>query len=345
MPKDKDKDTWIIRCPVCGRITDGCKHVAVEDLTRVKRVLNKGIEIFESEAEMRDFDLDVGFGEISRTHLYSMLVPRVKLDDVILSDLTKEAIEDALTELRHKRLIFKNWGLEEVVRTKKGVTLLFTGQPGTGKTMTAEAMAYELRRPLMLVNYSHLENMWVGETEKNIEAVFKDAEDSNAILFFDEADAIFHRRGQTMMPWSNRDVNVLLKRLEDFPGIVILSSNLPRVMDKALDRRVDIAVEFEMPDAKLREKLFRKIVPKKAPVAKDVDFSELARRYPLSGGSILNVVRQAMRLAARHRGRRKITMAHFKKAAEKELSKGMVIDKDYLSRGKDTRIEKLRGYA
>ncbi len=113
---------------------------------------------------------------------------------------------------------------------------------------------------MIIVNYAHLENMWVGETEKNIEAVFKDAEEKGAVLFFDESDAVFYRRGHTAMPWTNRDVNVLLKHLEDFSGVVILSSNLSRVMDKALDRRIDIAVEFEMPDARMREMIFKKLV-------------------------------------------------------------------------------------
>ena len=147
------------------------------------------------------------------------------------------------------------------------------------------------------------------------------------------------------MPWTNRDVNVLLKHLEEFPGVVILSSNLSRVMDKALDRRIDIAVEFEMPTAELREMIFKKLVPKKAPLADDVDLSELARKYALSGGGILNVVRQAMRTAARLKRNRRITMAHFIKAAEKEVHKGGLMSKDYLSPTRQASKDRIGGYA
>lgn len=347
MPKDKekDKDVWIVRCPKCGRVTRGCKHVTPEDLARIKRLLSAGVEVFESEAEYREWEAGPEFGEIPRTHLYTMLEPRATLGDVILSPSTLESIGDALVELKHKRLIFKKWGLADVVRKNKGVSMLFVGQPGTGKTLTAEAIACELRRPLMIVNYAHLENMWVGETEKNVEAVFKAAEEAGAVLLFDEADAVFHRRGHSAMPWTNRDVNVLLKHLEEFPGVVILSSNLSKVMDKALDRRIDIAVEFEMPNAQLRERIFRKLVPKKAPLADDIDFAELARKFELSGGSILNVVRQAMRMAARAKRNRRITMAHFVKAAEREAQKGRLMSKDYLGPARQAQRERIGGYA
>jgi len=345
MAKDKEKDTWIVRCPTCGRVTKGCKHVSVEDIARIKKLLSQGVEVFESEAELREFESGAEFGELTRTNLYSVVEPRVTLADVVLTPATREAVEDALVELRHKRLIFQKWGLAEVVRKRKGVSLLFAGQPGTGKTMTAEAIAHELQRPLMVVNYAHLENMWVGETEKNIESVFKDAEETQSVLFFDEADAVFHRRGNTVMPWSNRDVNVLLKHLEEFTGVVILSSNLSRVMDKALDRRIDIAVEFEMPDAELREKIFRKLVPKQAPLADDVDFKALARRFQLSGGGILNVVRQAMRMAARTKKNRRITMTYLVKAAEREMQKGGLMNRDYLAPTRQSPRERIGGYA
>jgi len=347
VPKDKDKETdeWIVRCPKCGRVTRGCKHVTPEDLTRIRKLLSAGVEVFESEAQYKEWESGAELGEVPRTHLYTKLEPKATLGDVVLSPSTMESIEDALVELRHKRLIFKKWGLAEVVRKSKGVSMLFVGQPGTGKTLTAEAIAHELRRPLMIVNYAHLENMWVGETEKNIEAVFKAAEESESILFFDEADAVFHRRGHSAMPWTNRDVNVLLKHLEEFPGVVILSSNLSKVMDKALDRRIDIAVEFDMPNAEHRERIFRKLVPKKAPLADDVDFAELARRFAFSGGSILNVVRQAMRTAARAKRNRRITMAYFVKAAEREAQKGALMSRDYLGPGRQVQRERIGGYA
>ena len=111
-----------------------------------------------------------------RSQLFQLLEPRFRLEDVVLPQRTRDAIEDVLVEVRHKSLIYTRWGLRRVVRKNKGLSVLFAGPPGTGKTMTAEAIAKELRRPILIVNYAHLENMWVGETEKNIEAVFKQAE-------------------------------------------------------------------------------------------------------------------------------------------------------------------------
>jgi len=341
----KEKDTWIVRCPKCGRVSKSCKHVTEEDVARIKTLLGQGIEVFESDAELKEFEIGSELAEEKRSHLFDMVEPRATLDDVVLSASTRDAIDDAMIELRHKRLIFQKWGLGEVVRKRKGVSLLFVGQPGTGKTLTAEAMARELRSPLMVVNYAQLENMWVGETEKNIEAVFSDAKENRAVLLFDEADAIFHRRGHTAMPWSNRDVNVLLQHLESFPGVVILSSNLSRVMDKALDRRIDIAVEFEMPNQELRERIFKKLVPSRAPLDADVDFKELARRFPLSGGSILNVIRQAMRTAARTKRNRRIKMAYFVAAAEREMRKGALMGKDHLATTRNQTRDRIGGYA
>src|SRR3989441_2495756 len=133
--------------------------------------------------------------------------------------------------------MYRRWGLKKVMKKTKGLSLLFAGPPGTGKTMAAEAIASELGRPLHVVNYAQLENMWVGETEKNIEHVFHAALEAGAVLFFDEADAVFQRRGFMATPWMNRDVKGLLAQIENYSGGVVLATNLAEVMDRALDRR------------------------------------------------------------------------------------------------------------
>jgi len=185
--------------------------------------------------------------------------------------------------------------------------------------------------------------MWVGETEKNIEHVFHTALEAGAVLFFDEADAVFQRRGVMATPWMNRDVNVLLAQMENYPGVVVLATNLAKVMDRALDRRVDIAVEFPIPDADLREKIYSRLVPKEAPLGKDVEFETLAKKYVMSGGSILNVVRQAMRTSLRRGKRHRITMADFTHAAEREMKKSTLMSADHLQ--EPVRRERIRGYA
>jgi len=346
MKRMSRKETWVIKCPHCGKIDGPCKHVTRGDIRRIIRLLKLGIEVFESEDEFLESEHDHGHPpEVSRATLFEMVKPRYSLDDVILTPRTRDAVEDALVEIRHADLIYRRWGLQKVVKRKRGVTLLFAGPPGTGKTMTAEALASTLDLPFMVVNYAQLENMWVGETEKNIESLFAEATKRKALLFFDEADSIFYQRGASTAPWTNRDVNVLLHHIENFGGVAILATNMPVNLDRALNRRVDLAIEFEMPTADLREALIRKLLPARAPLARDVNLGELARRYTLSGGHWLNVVRQAMRSTLRRKKPRRITMADLLKAAEIESAKGTVLSKDHLMTwGVDGR-QRIGGYS
>lgn len=336
----EDRDQWIVKCPKCGRIRESCRHVSRDDVRRIMHLLDQGVEVYhaEDEAEVREPHVH----EPPRPLAYTV-EPRYAMRDLVLATTTHERLLDALAEIRHKGLMYRRWGLRKVVKATKGLSLLFAGPPGTGKTMAAEAIASELGRPLHVVNYAQLENMWVGETEKNIEHVFRSALEVGAVLFFDEADAVFQRRGLTASPWMNRDVNVLLSQMENYPGVVILATNLARVMDRALDRRIDIAVEFPLPDARLRRTLFEHLVPKEAPLGKDVDFETLAQKYPLSGGSILNVVRQAMRTSLRRGKRHRITMDDFVRAAEQETKKSALMGMDHLQEA--PRRERIRGYA
>ena len=336
----KDRDEWIVKCPKCGRVRESCRHISREDVRRIVRLLDAGVEVYQADDEH----------ETPAPHVHEPLrpvaevvQPRFTMADLVLAEPTRDGLLDALAELRHKGLMYRRWGLKKVVKKTKGLSLLFAGPPGTGKTMAAEAISSELGRPMHVVNYAQLENMWVGETEKNIEAVFRAALKEGAVLFFDEADAVFQRRGFMATPWMNRDVNVLLTQMENFSGIVVLATNLARVMDRALDRRIDIAVEFPVPDAALRRKIYARLVPKEAPLAKGIDFNVLAAKYALSGGSILNVVRQAMRNALRRGKRHRITMDDFTRAAERELRKSALLTTDHLQEA--PRRERIRGYA
>lgn len=336
----EDRDQWIVKCPKCGRIRDSCRHVTRDDVKRIVRLLDAGIEVYQAD---EDRDTPEPHVHEPARPVAQVVQPRFTLADIVLAETTREGLFDALTELRHKGLMYRRWGLKKVMKKTKGLSLLFAGPPGTGKTMAAEAIASELHRPLHVVNYAQLENMWVGETEKNIEAVFRSALDADAVLFFDEADAVFQRRGFMATPWMNRDVNVLLTQMENHAGVVILATNLARVMDRALDRRIDIAVEFPLPDAALRREIYKRLVPKEAPLASGVDFEGLAAKYPMSGGSILNVVRQAMRNSLRRGQRRRITMDDFTRAAERELKKSSLMTTDHLQ--ESPRRERIGGYA
>ena len=265
----------------------------------------------------------------SRTRRATQLVaPARSLNEVVLPARTRQALEQALAEVRNHSLIFDRWGLGERHATGLGLAFNFAGPPGTGKTICAQAIAHALGMKLLMVDYAEAESMWVGETPKNIVAAFRAAAEQNAVLFFDEADAIATRRSSGLqMPdqrESNLTVNVLLRELETFNGIVIFATNLAANFDPAFERRIRTHVLFEMPGAEEREQIWRlQIHPSKTPLAADVNFRELAERFEASGGDIKNAVIKAAAAAAAERGRdtvKRIHQRHFVSAIESVLA-------------------------
>jgi SpoVK/Ycf46/Vps4 family AAA+-type ATPase len=237
-------------------------------------------------------------------------------------------LDQALAQVRNHTLIFGRWGLGERHASGRGLAFNFAGLPGTGKTICAEGIAHELGMKLLVVDYAEAESMWVGETPKNIVATFRAAVEQNAVLFFDEADAIATRRS-TGAPSphdreSNLTVNVLLRELEAFNGIVIFATNLAANFDPAFERRIRTHVLFEMPGAEERARIWQlQIHPKKTPLAADVDFQRLAERYAVSGGDIKNAVLKAAAAAAAEPGPelgKRICQRHFECATEEVLS-------------------------
>jgi SpoVK/Ycf46/Vps4 family AAA+-type ATPase len=204
----------------------------------------------------------------------------------------------------------------------------FAGPPGTGKTICAEAIAQSLGRRLLLVRYAELESMWMGETPKNIAAIFRTARDEGSVLFFDEADAIAARRStamdQGMQRESNTVVSVLLQELEAYDGVVIFATNLAANFDPAFERRIRTHVLFEMPGEAERAQIWRvQLHPSRTPLAADVDFQSLARRYEVSGGDIRNAVLKAALMAAAEPvadSAKRITQQHFEASMEEVIS-------------------------
>ncbi|MEO7042755.1 MAG: ATP-binding protein [Gemmatimonadaceae bacterium] len=247
--------------------------------------------------------------------------------DVILPPKTRATLEQALAQVRNHDLIFRQWGLGERHSTGLGLAFNFAGPPGTGKTICAEAIAQALGRRLLVVRYSEMESMWAGETPKNVAAVFRVADEQGAVLFFDEADAIAARRStQTLQPIqreSNTTVNVLLRELESFNGVVIFATNLAANFDPAFERRIRTHVLFERPSAVEREQIWRvQIHPEKTPLAADVDFHVLADLFDASGGEIKNAVLKAAAMAASESATelpRSIHQAHFEEAMREVL--------------------------
>lgn len=245
-----------------------------------------------------------GFSDTKRA--VTSLVPRRSFDDVILPAATLRTLDQALTQVTSHELIFHRWGLGERHFTGLGLAFNFAGPSGTGKTICAEAVAHALGRRLLIVRYAEVESMWMGETAKAVAAVFRYAQEQDAVLFFDEADAIASRRSTSvdhpMQRETNAVVSVLLQELEAFNGVVIFATNMAANFDPAFERRIRTHVLFEMPGVEERERIWRvQVHPTLTPLAPDVDFRSLAERFAVSGGDIRNAVLKAAMLAAAER--------------------------------------------
>jgi SpoVK/Ycf46/Vps4 family AAA+-type ATPase len=256
------------------------------------------------------------------------VTPQRTFADVILPAQTRRTLELALAQVRNHTLIYRDWGLGERHTSGRGLTFNFAGPPGTGKTICAEAVANAVGMKLIVVDYAEAESMWVGETPKNIVSIFRGAAEQNAVLFFDEADAIATRRstGGTL-PYDremNLTVSVLLRELEAFNGIVIFATNLAANFDPAFERRIRTHVLFEMPGPEDRARIWQlQIHPKKTPLASDVDFKQLAERYIATGGDIKNAVIKAAAAAAAESGPdlgKQIGQHHFESAIQEVLA-------------------------
>lgn len=269
-----------------------------------------------------------------RRNLAELVIPRRTFEDVILPASTRRALTEALVQIDKRSLLFEEWGLGERHDTGLGLALHFAGPPGTGKTICAEAVANALGRPLLEVRYAEMESLWAGESGKNVAAVFREAREREAVLFFDEADAIATRRfGAVSHGYereANQTVNILLEQLESFAGVVIFATNLAANLDPAFERRIRTHILFEMPDADDRERIWRvQVHPTKTPLAPDVDFGAIARRYPASGGEIQNALLKAAQAAAAEAGddrRKAIRQAHLVAGIESVLSGRRVME-------------------
>jgi len=222
-------------------------------------------------------------------------------DDIVLPPDQISQLREVCIQIRHRRIVLEEWGFDRHLAMGKGVNVLFAGPSGTGKTMAAEIVAADLGLELYKIDLSTMVSKYIGETEKNLDKVFTAAREANAILFFDEADAIFGKRSEVKDAhdrYANIEVGYLLQKMEEYDGVVILATNLRKNLDDAFARRLHVAIDFPFPEEADRLRIWRKVFPAAAPLAADVDLRFLARRFRLTGGNLRNVALLAAYLAA-----------------------------------------------
>lgn len=240
-------------------------------------------------------------GTVSFSAGVRLVRPRATWKDLVLPADRFEQLREAVNRIEHQARVFDEWGFLRDRSGARGVRLLFTGPPGTGKTLSAEVLANALKVDLLAVDLSRIVSKWIGETEKNLAAVFEAAERGQAALFFDEADALFGKRTEVIDAhdrYANLETAYLLTRLEQFEGLAILATNLRQNIDPAFLRRLEFVVDFEEPDREERHALWSCHLPPDAPLAADVNLYELASLYPVVGGVIRNAAVAAGFLAA-----------------------------------------------
>jgi hypothetical protein len=258
--------------------------------------------------------------------LATQVTPAYTWDDVILPETQKNLMRRACGHIRYRHRVAVRWGFQKKIGYGWGLSILFAGSPGTGKTMCAQVIAHELNMELYKINLSQIVSKYIGETEKNLRALFAEAKNASCILFFDECDALFGKRSEVKDAHdrnANVEVAYLLQQIEDFDGVCILATNLIGNIDAAFMRRITYVVHFPFPDARAREAIYRVMIPKDAPLDPQIDWRFLGEKFELSGGHIKNIVMSAAFMAA---GEDKpIAMRHLLRAAVTEMKKNEIV--------------------
>lgn len=256
--------------------------------------------------------------------------PLYTWDDIVLPDDARTQLQEMYQWVVHRHRVLNQWGFGRKLAYGRGVSALFAGPSGTGKTMSAEIIAKALGLDLYKINLSSVVSKYIGETEKNLERIFTAAENANAILFFDEADALFGKRSEVRDAhdrYANIEIAYLLQRMEQYEGITILATNLRQNIDDAFLRRLQFIIEFPFPDEERRQQIWEILMPKEAPRDEAIDYEFLARQFRFSGGNIKNIVLKAAFLAAAGNGC--ITMECLVRATWRESQKiGRAIGKN-----------------
>ena len=264
--------------------------------------------------------------------LAALVPPGGRWEEVVLPREQLELMRQACRHVRYRHLVYGQWGFERKISYGRGLSILFAGAPGTGKTMCARLIAGELNMEMYKINLSQVVSKYIGETEKNLRAVFEEAKNANSVLFFDECDALFGKRSEVKDSHdrnANMETAYLLQQIEDYDGVCILATNLLGNIDAAFMRRVTYVVHFPFPDAAAREQIFRRLIPPETPLAGDIDWRFLAEKFELSGGHIKNIVLSAAFMAAGEGG--VLSMGQLLRSSVNEMKKnGIVVVREQL---------------
>jgi AAA+ superfamily predicted ATPase len=254
--------------------------------------------------------------------LAQKIEPHYTWDDIVLPDDRLEQLHEMCDQVKQRGRVLNEWGFRQKLAMGKGTNALFAGPPGTGKTMAADIIAHDLGLDLYKIDLSTVVSKYIGETEKNLSRIFAEAETSNAILFFDEADALFGKRTEVHDAhdrYANLEISYLLQKMEEYEGVVILATNLHKNIDDAFRRRMHFIVEFPFPDAPDRRRIWARIWPADTPRAPDLNLDFMAEQIVVAGGNIRNIALAAAFLAAADG--QTVTMLHLIKATRREYNK------------------------
>lgn len=250
------------------------------------------------------------------------IAPKYGWKDLVLPEEQVNQLREMVTQVQRRQLVMAEWGFANKLSLGHGLNALFAGPSGTGKTMAAEVIANDLGLDLYKIDLSAVISKYIGETEKNLNRIFTEAEHSNAILFFDEADALFGKRSEVRDShdrYANIEIAYLLQKMEEYEGMTILATNLRQNLDDAFTRRIRFIIEFPFPNEQYRRRIWQGIWPAATPVAPEVDWDFLAQQFKLSGGHIRNVALAAAFLAAENG--QMVTMKHLLQATRREFQK------------------------
>ncbi|MBC7812088.1 MAG: ATP-binding protein [Burkholderiales bacterium] len=303
--------------------------------SHIVRAVNTAIDLAHSRGEaVTSADLFTSAQSHSSLQLGRLarrVLPRYDWEDLILPPDQFSQLYEMAARAEHQHKVHVEWGFGKKVAPVPGVSALFAGESGTGKTLAAEVIAKNLGLILYKVDLSSVVSKYIGETEKNLGSIFEEAQASNAILFFDEADALFGKRSEVKDArdrYANIEVAYLLQLIENYDGVAVLATNLRQNLDEAFTRRLDFLIDFPFPDSEYRKHIWTAHFPPQAPLGPDVDLGDVANRYRLAGGNIRNAALASAYLAAADGG--VITMAHIRNAVRREHQKmGRLLDDSF----------------